>query len=208
MEAYVQNLHSLLEQTVAPDTQIIKNATATLNAQYYKSPECIPGLFEVVASSPMDPVRQLAAVELRKRVGNSNGNLWKNCPQDIRTSIKSRLLEVILVENRCVSSFFLQEYIFKHITVTSSVTPALVSFLRSLKSNFLSTPGQTSLVTSHKHQLLQTLLTVKLVSSFSTLSLKLSSKVSRAIYLHSSHFSLRALPTQKAWKLGSQLLKL
>ncbi|TIB97245.1 ARM repeat-containing protein [Wallemia mellicola] len=99
MEAYVQNLHSLLEQTVAPDTQIIKNATATLNAQYYKSPECIPGLFEVVASSPMDPVRQLAAVELRKRVGNSNGNLWKNCPQDIRTSIKSRLLEVILVEN-------------------------------------------------------------------------------------------------------------
>lgn len=111
MEAYVQNLHSLLEQTVAPDTQIIKNATATLNAQYYKSPECIPGLFEVVASSPMDPVRQLAAVELRKRVGNSNGNLWKNCPQDIRTSIKSRLLEVILVENRCVSSFFAGVYI-------------------------------------------------------------------------------------------------
>ncbi|TIB06359.1 hypothetical protein E3P96_00536 [Wallemia ichthyophaga] len=99
MEAYVQNLHSLLEQTVAPDTQIIKNATATLNAQYYKAPECIPGLFEVVASSPMDPVRQLAAVELRKRVSNSNGNLWKNCPQEIRTSIKSRLLEVILVEH-------------------------------------------------------------------------------------------------------------
>lgn len=100
--SFIQNLHTLLEQTVAPDTQIIKNATATLNSQYYKSPECIPALFEVVASSPMDPIRQLAAVELRKRIGNSNGNLWKNCPQELRSSIKSRLLEVILVEHRWV----------------------------------------------------------------------------------------------------------
>ncbi|KAG5353801.1 hypothetical protein C0989_001918 [Termitomyces sp. Mn162] len=43
-------------------------------------------------------VRQLAAVELRKRVAQNSGNLWITLPQNEREEIKSRLPELILAE--------------------------------------------------------------------------------------------------------------
>ncbi|KAG6886214.1 hypothetical protein C0993_010776 [Termitomyces sp. T159_Od127] len=95
---FIQNLHNLLVQTVSPDTNSVKAATAQLNTDFYKTPACIPALASILASSPEQPVRQLAAVELRKRVAQNSGNLWISLSQNEREEIKSRLPELILAE--------------------------------------------------------------------------------------------------------------
>ncbi|BEJ16224.1 hypothetical protein CspHIS471_0508290 [Cutaneotrichosporon sp. HIS471] len=90
--AFVQNLHQLLEGTIAPDTNVIKQATTQLNTQYYKNAECIPALYEIAASSQNQAIRQLAAVELRKRVNTGNGKLWSACPEPVRGQLKANIL--------------------------------------------------------------------------------------------------------------------
>ena len=95
---YIKGLHDLLTQTVAPDTNIIKSATSALAKNYWTSPDCIPALFEIINSSPDQNIRQLSAVELRKRVNQHKGQLWVQVPQNIRLAIKSRITEVILAE--------------------------------------------------------------------------------------------------------------
>ncbi|KAF5383571.1 hypothetical protein D9615_003515 [Tricholomella constricta] len=95
---FVQVLHNLLVQTTSNDTAQVKAATAQLNQDYYKNPTCIPALASILASSPDQAVRQLAAVELRKRVSQNSGNLWTQLPQNEREQIKSKLPELILAE--------------------------------------------------------------------------------------------------------------
>ncbi|KAF8578209.1 ARM repeat-containing protein [Ramaria rubella] len=99
---FIQNLHSLLQQTTAPDTNIIKAATASLSRDYYKNPLCIPALFEIIATSPETNIRQLAAVELRKRTSHSSGSLWEAVVQDTRQTIKSRILDVTFSEQNAL----------------------------------------------------------------------------------------------------------
>ncbi|KIO24659.1 hypothetical protein M407DRAFT_8850 [Tulasnella calospora MUT 4182] len=97
--SYVTNLHALLAQTVASsDTALLKNATATLNQQYYKDPACIPALFEIIATSPEQNIRQLAAVELRKRIAQGDGKLWRALDANIRQQVKTKIVETILAE--------------------------------------------------------------------------------------------------------------
>ncbi|KAG6812751.1 hypothetical protein H0H92_000797 [Tricholoma furcatifolium] len=95
---YVTTLHNLLLQTTSNDTNLLKAATAQLNADFYKVPACIPALTSIIASSPEQAVRQLAAVELRKRISQNSGNLWITLPQNDREEIKSKLPELILAE--------------------------------------------------------------------------------------------------------------
>ncbi|KAF8758324.1 ARM repeat-containing protein [Rhizoctonia solani] len=95
---YIKTLHDLLSQTTANDTNVIKSATSALAKNYWTSPDCIPALFEIINSSPDQSIRQLAAVELRKRVNQHQGQLWVQVPQNIRAAIKSRVTEVILAE--------------------------------------------------------------------------------------------------------------
>ncbi|KAF9244087.1 ARM repeat-containing protein [Melanogaster broomeanus] len=87
---FVQGLHNLLVQSTSNDTAQLKAATAQLNTDYYKNP--------ILASSPEFPVRQLAAVELRKRVRQKSGDFWVQLPQDTREEIKSKLPQLILAE--------------------------------------------------------------------------------------------------------------
>ena len=89
---------------------IVCQATTQLNTQYYKSPQCIPALFEIgvssqnqaVSSASRTPlitqIRQLAAVELRKRISNGEGKLWKKTDQGTRTQIKEALLQRLTQE--------------------------------------------------------------------------------------------------------------
>ncbi|TFY56963.1 hypothetical protein EVJ58_g7315 [Rhodofomes roseus] len=93
---FVQGLHSLLVQSTANDTVQLKAATAQLNREYYKNPACIPALASVIASSPDQAVRQLAAVELRKRVSVNSGELWLSVSQADREQIKAKLPELVL----------------------------------------------------------------------------------------------------------------
>ena len=47
-------------------------------------------------------IRQLAAVELRKRILQKSGALWVNLPQDQRDQIKNKLPELIVREQKYV----------------------------------------------------------------------------------------------------------
>jgi importin-4 len=89
-----------------------------LNQEFYKNPACISALASVLANSPEFPVgldrvtfsllintfqvRQLAAVELRKRVSQNSGNFWTLLPQNEREEIKAKLPELILAESKSV----------------------------------------------------------------------------------------------------------
>ncbi|KAJ7281608.1 armadillo-type protein [Mycena rebaudengoi] len=94
--AYVQGLHDLLLQSTTNDTLQVKGATVKLNQDYYKDPSCIVGLVTIIASSPEKAVRQLAAVELRKRIAQNSGALWGQVQQTDREHIKTKLPEVVL----------------------------------------------------------------------------------------------------------------
>lgn len=96
--SFVQGLHSLLVQSTSNDTVQLKAATAQLNREYYKNPACIPALTSIIASSPDQAVRQLAAVEMRKRVSQSSGDQWLQLPQDEREQIKAKLPELVVSE--------------------------------------------------------------------------------------------------------------
>ncbi|KAJ9106381.1 hypothetical protein QFC21_001527 [Naganishia friedmannii] len=95
---FYQSLHTLLEHALAPDTNVIKQATAELNTNFYKNPQCIPALFEAASQSENQGVRQLAANELRKRVWFKDGKMWAGIPVEYKTRIKQGLLERCLVE--------------------------------------------------------------------------------------------------------------
>lgn len=47
-------------------------------------------------------MRQLAAVELRKRITSQTGDLWLQVPVEQRTEIKVKLPQLILAESRYV----------------------------------------------------------------------------------------------------------
>ncbi|OCH91411.1 ARM repeat-containing protein [Obba rivulosa] len=93
---FVQGLHNLLAQSTSNDTVQLKAATAQLNREYYKNPLCIPALTSIIASSPDQAIRQLAAVELRKRISVGSGELWIVISPDQRQEIRSKLPELVL----------------------------------------------------------------------------------------------------------------
>ncbi|WFD29053.1 hypothetical protein MSPP1_000057 [Malassezia sp. CBS 17886] len=95
--AYVQELHGLLQQANVPDTATVKAATEALQMRYLKDRSAVPGLFEILASSPELPVRQLAGVELRKKLAKSN-KVWMKQTGEIRDGMKSKLLELMALE--------------------------------------------------------------------------------------------------------------
>ncbi|KIR63961.1 hypothetical protein I312_103764 [Cryptococcus bacillisporus CA1280] len=99
---YVSTLRQLLEASIAPDTSLIKAATTQLNTQFYKDPNCIPALYEVSCTSENPAVRQLAAVELRKRISAGDGKMWKKNPQQLRDQIKESLLQRLTSETSSI----------------------------------------------------------------------------------------------------------
>ncbi|KAI8331553.1 armadillo-type protein [Chlamydoabsidia padenii] len=97
MEAVVANLDELLTKlATAQDSDTIRNATSTLNSQVYSSPDCVPGLVEILTRSPHFQVRQLAAVELRKRISK----WWQEVPETTKVSIRAQLLQIVLNEQQ------------------------------------------------------------------------------------------------------------
>ncbi|GAA5827495.1 hypothetical protein JCM11251_003835 [Rhodosporidiobolus azoricus] len=95
---FTQSLFATLEQTIAPDTQVIKAATVQLNNHFYTDARCVPSLFEIGTSSPNVAIRQLALVELRKRVSAKKNKQWLSQSQELRSAFKTRLLEYLLTE--------------------------------------------------------------------------------------------------------------
>jgi len=81
-----------------------------------------------IDNDPLVKVRQLAAVELRKRVRQKSGDLWVQLPQESREQIKSELPKLILAEPKYVRIYrgyllFFQPVYF---SVSLFVIPLLV----------------------------------------------------------------------------------
>lgn len=70
-------------------------ATKVLNEQFYKSPKCVPALYQILHSSSSTQIQQLAAVELRKRVGQGKTKFWAKTQVSMRTEIKTGLLQML-----------------------------------------------------------------------------------------------------------------
>ncbi|KAM0750744.1 ARM repeat-containing protein [Meredithblackwellia eburnea MCA 4105] len=148
--SFVQNLHAALEGTIAPDTQVIKASTVQLNTVFYTNLQCVPALFEIVSTSQNQAIRQLALVELRKRVTAKKNKQWTGQAQDVRTAIKQRVLELIVNESsaqaRTAGTRFAST--LARIELPNGTWPELLPWLWSLASS--TTP-------SHREVALQTL---------------------------------------------------
>ncbi|ORE08465.1 ARM repeat-containing protein [Rhizopus microsporus var. microsporus] len=95
MEQFLAGLDDLLTKLAqAQDSETIRNATSVLNTQYYVTADCVPALVEVVARSPHFQVRQLAAVELRKRTNK----WWSQIQESVKVNLRAQLLTIALNE--------------------------------------------------------------------------------------------------------------
>ncbi|OMJ14017.1 putative importin subunit beta-4 [Smittium culicis] len=129
-QALVSNLQTQLHQLVfATSTEAIQQITSELSEKYYSSNTCIPALVEISTSAPDWQVRQLAAVELRKRIPK----FWSELDEAVRVSIKDHLLKQILVEQDVLTRHGLARVIssIAKIDIPDNAWPVLVEFLYS-----------------------------------------------------------------------------
>ncbi|CAG8515602.1 454_t:CDS:10 [Diversispora eburnea] len=93
---FINGLEELLNQLVLGDTDTarIRTATSTLNNNFYSIQECVPALVHILSSSEKWQVRQLAAVELKKR----SSKWWSKLDANQNLYVKNQLLQVILQE--------------------------------------------------------------------------------------------------------------
>ncbi|KJE92079.1 hypothetical protein CAOG_03106 [Capsaspora owczarzaki ATCC 30864] len=82
-----------LAQVLQPDSALISQATAELNA-FFGLPVCVPALVHVLGASTNAGVRQLAGVIVRARLIRQ----WMKLPADVHVWIKANLLAMIAVE--------------------------------------------------------------------------------------------------------------
>ncbi|OBZ90920.1 putative importin subunit beta-4 [Choanephora cucurbitarum] len=95
MEQFLAGLDDLLTKLAqAQDSETIRTATSALNTQYYASSDCVPALIEIIARSPHFQVRQLAAVELRKRISK----WWSQIQEAVKVNLRAQLLTIALNE--------------------------------------------------------------------------------------------------------------
>lgn len=66
----------------------------------FTSRSCTLLSYEIILPFQSYQVRQLSAVELRKRVAQNSGNLWTALPQNEREQIKSKIPDIILAETK------------------------------------------------------------------------------------------------------------
>ncbi|KAL7414664.1 armadillo-type protein [Mrakia frigida] len=90
----VSSLASLLEQSASSDASVAEVATKSLKTDH-KTSESIPAFFEILATSTNLDVRNLAAVELRRRILLRDGALWKKLAEESRAQIKQVAFELI-----------------------------------------------------------------------------------------------------------------
>ncbi|OLY83965.1 putative importin subunit beta-4 [Smittium mucronatum] len=129
-QTFISNLQTQLHQLVfASDTETIQLITSDLSEKYYSNPLCVPALVEISTTAPEWQVRQLAAVELRKRIPK----FWSQLDPAVRVSIKDHLLKQILVEQDVLTRHGLARVIssIAKIDIPNNEWPVLVDFLYS-----------------------------------------------------------------------------
>ncbi|KAG2189939.1 hypothetical protein INT46_007883 [Mucor plumbeus] len=128
MEQFVTGLEELLTKlATAQDSDTIRQATSTLNTQFYVSANCIPAFVQIISRSPHHPVRQLAAVELRKRISKK----WQEIPDEAQIEIRAQLLQIVLNEQHEIVRHSTARVIssIARIDVPENKWPELLGFL-------------------------------------------------------------------------------
>ncbi|KAK4635243.1 putative importin subunit beta-4 [Fulvia fulva] len=87
---------SLLSALLAPDTEKVKAATSQLNQKYYKSPQSVTALLQILINHPEASLRQLAGVEARKLVSKH----WVQVPADQKPQLREQLLQSTINEEQ------------------------------------------------------------------------------------------------------------
>ncbi|KAJ1728256.1 hypothetical protein LPJ61_004130, partial [Coemansia biformis] len=91
---YVNGLQDLLQRLAfASDTSTIQTVTATLSQQFYTTAACVPALLTIAKDDQQWQVRQLAAVELRKRIGKFWDGIDDNTQQQMRDAILRAIVD-------------------------------------------------------------------------------------------------------------------
>ncbi|KAG0766238.1 hypothetical protein G6F33_004240 [Rhizopus arrhizus] len=128
MEQFLASLDDLLTKLAqAQDSETIRNATSVLNTQYYVTADCVPALIEIISRSPHFQVRQLAAVELRKRVSK----WWSQIQEAVKTNLRAQLLNIALNEQNEAVRHSIARVISSvaSIDMPDNKWPALLEFL-------------------------------------------------------------------------------
>ncbi|MDI1489575.1 MAG: hypothetical protein OHK93_000772 [Ramalina farinacea] len=90
-----QKFLQVFSEVLAPDTDRVKSATATLKADYYPLPESLTVLLQLLLSDEPSPQRQLAASQARSLVPKH----WRSYSSQVRAQLRQRLLQGTLQED-------------------------------------------------------------------------------------------------------------
>ncbi|PVU92036.1 hypothetical protein BB559_003865 [Furculomyces boomerangus] len=127
-QQFIANLKAQLELLVfATNTEAIKEVTSILSNQFYSSKVCVPSLVEISTTASEWQIRQLAAVELRKRIPK----FWPELDEQVRVSIREHLLKQILSEQDKLTRHGLARVIsaIAKIDIPKNSWPNLLEFL-------------------------------------------------------------------------------
>ena len=89
-----QKFLQVFSEILAPDTNRVKTATATLKSDYYPLPESLTILLQLLLSDQPSPQRQLAATQARTLVSKH----WKTYSSEQKGELRQRLLQGTLHE--------------------------------------------------------------------------------------------------------------
>jgi importin-4 len=84
-----------LQVVLDPNKGNVKSATSVLQNEFYKQPDSLPFLIQLIISHDSTSLKQLAAVEARPLVAKH----WTKVPHDQRPHARSQLLQATLAEN-------------------------------------------------------------------------------------------------------------
>jgi hypothetical protein len=73
-------------------------ATNLLNQKFFKSPSCVAALAQVLTESDQWVIRQMAAVEMRKRIPKN----WKKLDKPAKEMIKKGMVDFAMAEQEYV----------------------------------------------------------------------------------------------------------
>ncbi|KAJ1928639.1 hypothetical protein IWQ60_001844 [Tieghemiomyces parasiticus] len=130
-------LESLERYLGSNDTQEIREITVNLRKNFYNLPECVPALAQIALASgdggSRPVMRQLAAVELRKRVST----FWARLPAETQQAIQQRLLTQVVADPDTTVRHSLAQVIsaVAEIALPEQQWPELLPFLFELSTN-------------------------------------------------------------------------
>ncbi|KAJ1889126.1 hypothetical protein LPJ66_008201, partial [Kickxella alabastrina] len=92
---FIAGLQDLLQKLAsALDTETIKTVTSTLSQQFYTESACVPALLTIAKDHEQPHIRQLAAVEMRKRIPV----YWSTFDADTQQQMRDAILQMIIAE--------------------------------------------------------------------------------------------------------------